>query len=169
MTIEDRLTLLEEGFKEVLFAVRGATIPHSVLNKTLSAIEERYVPSAPMIESVYGKPFEQLKPPAGSRFKREHCRNSEGQIMNVLEPVFRIPIGRDAWLRQDGTASECLDGMSEPRLILEKCKRLVFDILDENRPAKPGEWCGDNTCALKVEHFAVRGSPYNLSEPRVEE
>lgn len=119
------------------------------------------------LESVYGDNLRSA--PAGWRFKMEE-RILAGH-RSIIEPAFRIPHPDEHWMRPDGTVSECVGGMDEPRLILVKCKRLVFDILDENRQARPGEWTQIRKGGRVLED-APNGyclCDYILSAPRVEE
>jgi hypothetical protein len=112
----------------------------------------------PTIESVYRKPLDKLKPPKGHRFTGE----------------FILPIGSMLWADPVSLGVSTFEDSlpNDPRLILVKCKRLVFDVVDENRKATWGEWfmggmkqhiCrADSTGTLDI-------VPYILSEPRVEE
>ena len=132
----------------------------SVEKRIIYWIEECRSAATPTIESVYG--CQRSSAPAGWRFKLDR---------NV--PVFRIPVHGEWFLDQDGeVAACCVTEWHEPRLILVKCKRLVYDILDEDRKANGGE----RFFGAAWEHVDIAeqvGTPdkvkYILSEPRVEE
>jgi hypothetical protein len=119
------------------------------------------------IESVYGKVVPAPQP--GWRFKREIWRTAPGLISNIVDPVFRIPLPGEHWMRPDGTVSECTGGMSEPRLILVKCKRLVFYIIGEDRHPRKGELFSSGTTVTRACDEGHCQLKYILSEPRVEE
>ena len=137
----------------------------------LKEMVDNYKPPVPTIESVYGKPLSELKPPAGYRFKLAHRISPEGQIMNIIEPSFLPPLKGEWFLTPDGKAFQCcMDDKRNPRLILVKCKRLVFDVLDE-RSAKDGELWASKANPAAIYEYQGHGCSfgYILSEPRVEE
>lgn len=87
---------------------------------------------------------------------------------------FEPPKYGDWWLGKDGVAYR--GAVEEPRLILTKTKRLVFDVIAENRKPDIGEWAeypkgGDAspTSYGKVMWDWAMPARYILSEPRVEE
>jgi hypothetical protein len=140
-TLRERLDSLEYQIKEIR-RLYVAMDPTSV---------------TPTIQSVYGKPLSELKCPEGFRFT--------GELRKALPGETFLEI--DGLLSQQTVSGDLTTG---PRLILRKCKRLVFDIVDENRVPKSGEWAHIPTETVAV----VRGiwkekALYILSEPRVEE
>jgi hypothetical protein len=153
VTTDERVADLEKGFRELLNAVHYSTLPDSHLEKTLRGIARWYLkPPTPTIESVYG--ISQSNPPKGWRF--------DG---------FRCPLNGEAFLgRVMGEVAYCnTDCSSEPRLILVKCKRLVFEIIREDRAPRVGQLfsCGETVGRAMDGGYCE--TKYILSEPRVEE
>ena len=114
---------------------------------------------SPSVSSVYGKTLEDLTPPKGWVFTGE----------------FRPILLGDPFMGKDGRRYITLPiwERGEHRLILRRAKRLVFDIIGENREPKEGEWAangydGDITGIWK--HDGIYCVPrLVLSAPRVEE
>lgn len=167
---QQRFDDLERGFRELLSAVQGATLPHSYLNRTLVDIGRQYCPhpSFATVFVVYGKTFEDLVVPKGFALS----------IMEDGKPEFRLVSQGDWWL--DPLTGEALYAGSpwacsqNSYLILRKLKRLVFDVIDENRVAHPGEWYKEPGEWVSINKAYVtselRGKMYLiLSEPRIEE
>ena len=115
---------------------------HTKINDRLAEM------AGPTVMEVYGENLEQLKPPAGHRFTKE----------------FRARTGGEWYMSVDnGEALQAVNGCecdTVPRLILVKCKRLVFDVV--------GEWNGTRPINFRalIDHYIVTDI---LSEPRVEE
>jgi hypothetical protein len=118
------------------------------------------LPPNPTIESVYGKPLSELKPPKGETWLRENGKVAFRPA--VKGERFYPDCGGDlGWTSTQGYG---------PRLILVPCKRLVFDILEEGRrPPKQGEWAqAPNGSAIQA-LVDLAASATILSAPRIEE
>lgn len=85
---------------------------------------------------------------------------------------FRPPLDGEPFLLPDGK-SVGMGPHNRPRFILKRVpRRLVFDILDENRPAEEGEWYQhvEESNVYQAGYVCdVCPSRYILSAPRVEE
>ena len=85
-------------------------------------------PVPPTVESVYGKPLAELRPPAGWRLTGE----------------FRVPRARDTTLTpgyDDAFMWREVRASTTPRLLLARAQRLVLDVVDTDRPPCNDEWC----------------------------
>ena len=147
---------------------------HAQIEEALKALDPE---PAPTVEQVYGAPLDRLKAPKGFRFTGEfrvpnvgeHFMNSAGSYPSQC-------------VRVSGYSNPPVFSIRSPRLILARVKRLVFDIVDEGRVVKPGEWfktyngpvsvAGQNLSSIQqlLPGTSVRWTgEYILSEPRVEE
>ena len=123
---------------------------HAQINKRLMEM------AGVTVMEVYGKNLEQMDPPKGWRFTKEFVQPVEGQWCMHPDGFAYIHHG----MNPDG-----------PRLILVKCKRLVFDIVDENRPPRSGELANWKHTVVESDGgaYSPQNARYVLSEPRVEE
>lgn len=151
----------KEFYKEAVIALREKLREEKSRIEDLILYADGYRPyppkadSSPTIESVYGKPLSELKPPSGWMFTGEFQEPGPGVYY----------LSTDGKLIKAGTYW----GYGQV-LILRKCKRLVFDIVDE-RKADPGElWMYPSNpgCVHRCSGEAIVGGLI-LSEPRVEE
>ncbi len=117
----------------------------------------RGFPPEPTIESVYGKPLAEMKPPERHTFTG----------------AFKLPVGEELFLRTDGTVGcgATYVVCTGPRLILRRCKRLTFDILEENAFAKSGNWVWreEHKDIYRIEKDNPGRVAFVLSDPRMEE
>lgn len=133
----------------------------------LKRIKEDYTATKqPTIESVYGKPFEDLTPPAGYAWEL----GSDGK------PEFRAQrkneLHLSKWCCIASGRAVTSENVGAPRLILRKRKRLVFDVIREYTLLSAGDvaWFRDVNVIRKIspeetaEHYGAI-----LSEPRIEE
>lgn len=123
--------------------------------------------AGPTVTEVYGKNLEELTPPAGTVWSRDP-KTGNVWFIKANSTLYLDPVSFSAhW------ALEPTDG---PRLLLHKCKRLVFDIVDENRQVKPSDAYYQTYKTLDV-YRNISSAPqdsralaqYILSEPRVED
>lgn len=114
--------------------------------------------STQTVESIYGKPLSEIKPPAGWAFTGE----------------FRVPhVGEPVMLR-DGHAHRVVKSPPyTPSLILRPAKRLVLDVVAEDRAPRKGEWFydpGDEGIEMAIWDYKDEDPcRYVLSSPRIEE
>lgn len=123
--VENLRGFVPPGFQDQMidFYIPGVSVPNTT-TRGISA--ETFVE---ICQSVYGKPLDQLPRPAGFIFTGE----------------FRTPNDMEWFLEPGSETANRIGGPREdsPRLILRPAKRIVFDVLDDDR--------------------------YILSEPRIEE
>lgn len=152
MTETERVVL--EGLSLLL---ENATEP---LRVKVSRRVNELLMGGPTVESVYGKPLSELKAPAGWRFT--------GEFRPALDypEIFMDERGHTC---SYSTPPRPPHEQRPPRLILVRCKRLVFDIVDEGRGPKAGELFGGSDWVSHADKDINCRAPYILSEPRVEE
>jgi hypothetical protein len=80
--------------------------------------------AGPTVESVYGRPLAELRAPRGWR----------------LTGWFALPKQGEYYLSRNGVHWMHARHAEGPRLLLARAQRLVFDVVDRDRKAKPGEW-----------------------------
>ena len=176
MTKETEKLVLEalQGLTDTVYVPITGQRLHTQIEEALKALDSE---PAPTVEQVYGAPLDRLKAPKGFRFTGEfrvpnvgeHFMNSAGSYPSQC-------------VRVSGYSNPPVPSMRSPRLILARVKRLVFDIVDEGRVVKPGEWfktyngpvsvAGQNLSSIQqlLPGTSVRWTgEYILSEPRVEE
>ena len=132
------MTELERLRKELRDFNKCFQLQRDYLHDLQVRIDALAAPQPPTIESVYGATFEELVAQL----------ETPGYVFRLPggAPEFRPPVKDDIVLSPGRNVFQvATDGTSEPRLIMRKARRWVFEETGEVRAAKSGEyWLNDN-------------------------